>query len=148
MRRLVSGFNGVVIMAGLGLSGSGCASTERYFCESLASTNTLVTVNSSPQGAVGKFKDGRVVTTPVLMVLKSNEPVSIVFTKDGYAPVEVNLRPWINPWVFGNIITGGLGLFFDLEQGATRSLYPRNVQLELRPPPSSKPKGEKDGAGL
>jgi hypothetical protein len=66
------------------------------------------------------------------MQLKSNEPVSFEFTKEGYEPVEVNISSRLNYWILANILTGGLGLFYDIEQGATQTLSPRSIHLELK----------------
>ena|SRR3989442_11489512 len=122
----------MALATGLGFGAWGCASFERHVCESSATTNTFVRIDSSPQGAVGKASNGRVVKTPVLMALKSNESVTIEFTKDGYEPAQVQLDSGMNPWILGNILTAGLGILYDMEKGATRSLSPSGVHLQLR----------------
>ena len=134
MKRLVGGSMFVVLLVGLALSDSGCALLVKHFCENTAPTNTVVTINSSPQGVTGKVSNGRVVTTPVQLMLKSDESVSIHFAKEGYQPAEVNISSMVNPWLFGDILAlGPIGFGIDLEQGATRTLGPSRINLVLEP---------------
>jgi hypothetical protein len=134
------------VAMGLLLGGAGCATLVKEFGEYGASATTMVQVTSSPPGAVGKFTDGRTVVTPAIIPLRSEKDVDAVFSLEGYEPVQVAFRSGFNAWVLGDILAGGLlGLIVDLEQGATVTISPSDLHLDLKPAaavaPGDKPPG-------
>jgi len=111
---------------------AGCATQIRYLCWGVAPTNTFVTLESTPPGAMAKLSNGRTVTTPIKIVLRSDGPVSIQFTKDGFQPAEAQVTPGLNGWVFGNLLAfPPFGFFIDAEQSAGTRLYPSTVRVDL-----------------
>lgn len=67
----------------------------------------IVTFNSTPSGANiyldGEFRG----QTPLVLNLKRRS-YSIEARKEGYITAHANSSTSINPWIFGNIITGGV----------------------------------------
>jgi hypothetical protein len=58
----------------------------------------------------------------------------IQLEKVGYTPAESDLKPRINPWIFGNVVVGGLiGVVVDLATDSERSLSPSKVDVHLAP---------------
>lgn len=56
----------------------------------------------------------------------------VVVEKDGYKPCEFNLSGSVHPWVFGNIILGGLiGLAIDLGTGAATSVEQEDIKMVI-----------------
>jgi hypothetical protein len=45
------------------------------------------------------------------------------------------LKPGCNPWIFGNLLVGGvIGLAVDASTGAMSTLYPKSVTADFRHP--------------
>ena len=58
----------------------------------------------------------------------------IQLDKAGYLLAEADLKPSINPWIFGNVVVGGLiGVVVDLATDSERSLSPSKVDVRLSP---------------
>jgi hypothetical protein len=56
---------------------------------------------------------------------------------EGYPPSVTALKPGCNPWVFGNLLAGGLvGLAVDASTGAVSTLYPATVKTVFPSPPT------------
>lgn len=129
-------------IAALPLLGAGCATFVKFHAEGTGAANTFVRVNSIPQGIQGTIDTGRTFTTPANLVLRSDREYTLTFTKDGSEPVVVHLEPAMNAWVWGNILTAGIGCFFDYEKGSGGNLTPDDIVVsfdEGTPAPEPEP---------
>lgn len=98
-----------------------------------------IRVSSQPPGAVVRVQ-GMATTTPGVLKLERKGTYTLVFEKEGYKAVEVQLNKTVDGWLFGNIIFGGLiGLVIDFVSGAAYKLTPSEVNsvLEYLPPPGT-----------
>ncbi len=104
-------------------------------CATIMSGGTQkIKISSTPPGAtVTADPGGYRVTTPAEMALpRKDGPYRLKFEKEGYAPVEVDLTPGTNGWVWANILIGGLiGLAIDYSTGAAYTLSPETVHANL-----------------
>ncbi len=90
-----------------------------------------IRVTSQPSGAVVRIP-GLATTTPGVLKLQRRKLYTLVFEKEGYKPVEVQLKKTVDGWLFGNIIFGGLvGLAIDFGTGAAYKLTPAEVNVVL-----------------
>lgn len=107
---------------------SGCATITG------GSGQQKVKVASDPPGA-RVVVDGRSCgVTPTTLSLDRKVNHRIQLEKSGYALAETDLRPGVNPWIFGNVIIGGLiGVVVDLATNSDRRLYPKEVEAHLAP---------------
>lgn len=117
---------GVVAAATLGLTG----------CASIVDGNSQsVSLSSNPEGATVYLNGNAIGKTPVTITTKrkgSSQPLR--FTKEGYKDVEVQLISTVNPWFFGNIVTGGLlGSTTDGLSGAAFKYEPGSYMVTLPP---------------
>jgi hypothetical protein len=56
----------------------------------------------------------------------------VVVEKDGYKPCEFNLSGSAHPWVFGNILFGGLiGIAIDLGTGAAATVEQEDIKMVI-----------------
>ncbi len=117
----------ILSLAALPLLGGGCATFVKFSAESTGAANTFVRVNSTPQGIQGTVNTGRTFTTPANLVLRSDQEYTITFTKEGSKPIVVNLESGMNDWLWGNILTAGIGCFFDGEKGSDTTLTPGDI---------------------
>jgi hypothetical protein len=77
-------------------------------------------------------------TTPGKLVLRRKEPETVVISKDGYESQQVHLAAELNPWVWGNIVFGGIiGVFVDWGTGACDSLRPAVINVTLNSVPGT-----------
>ena len=133
----------VLSLAALPLLGVGCATFVKFSAEDTGAANTFVRVNSIPQGIQGTLNTGRTFTTPVNLVLRSDQQYAITFTKEGSEPIVINLEPEMHDWVWGNILTVGIGCFFDGEKGSHVTLTPDDILVTFeKDTPSSAPEPE------
>jgi len=90
-------------------------------------------VTSSPSGAVVRV-DGQATSTPGSINLERKKALYVlVFEKEGYNPVEIELRRTVDGWLFGNILLGGIiGLVIDFCTGAAYKITPSKVNAEFR----------------
>ncbi len=93
-----------------------------------------IKVVSNPPGAT-VIVDGRPCgISPTILSLNRKVEHRIQLEKDGYMPAEADLKPRINPWIFGNVVVGGLiGVVVDLATDSERSLSPSKVDVHLAP---------------
>jgi hypothetical protein len=91
-----------------------------------------VKVESEPPGAT-VLVDGRLCgVTPTFVALDRKVEHRIRLEKDGYKPAAADLKPGVNPWVFGNVVVGGLvGVVVDLATDSERRLYPGDINMHL-----------------
>lgn len=111
------------------LAVSGCATVTG------GARDPKVTVTSDPPGAAVTV-DGqpRGVTPAVVeMSRKSDHQVEVI--GPGCEPICVHVERRLNPWVFGNIIVGGLiGVVVDVAADSTHRLTPGEIHVNLRKP--------------
>jgi hypothetical protein len=93
-----------------------------------------IKVASNPSGAI-VIVDGRPCgMTPTTLRLDRKVEHRIELEKDGYMLAEADLKPKINPWIFGNVVVGGLiGVVVDLATDSERRLSPSKVDVLLSP---------------
>ncbi|MDF2444802.1 MAG: hypothetical protein K0S46_38 [Moraxellaceae bacterium] len=105
-------------------------------CASLVDGNSQpLSFNSNPDGATVYINGGAVGKTPVTITAKRKSATQALrFSKEGYKDVEVSLISNINPWFFGNILTGGLlGSTTDGLSGAAFRYEPNSYMVTLPP---------------
>jgi len=92
-----------------------------------------VPVNTVPSGVTVEVL-GRTYTTPATIELKRTDlPVTLKFSKEGYETLEFTLNKTVDGWILGNIIFGGIpGLIVDLATGSTQKIVPGTVQVTLK----------------
>ena len=117
----VGSFLGVVVL-------SGCATVTG------GTGPQKIKVASDPPGAA-IIVDGRQCgITPATLNLDRKVEHRIELEKAGYVPAEADLKPKINPWIFGNVVVGGLiGVVVDLATDSERRLSPGKVDVHLSP---------------
>ncbi|HEX4870069.1 MAG TPA: PEGA domain-containing protein [Moraxellaceae bacterium] len=117
---------GIAALSALWLTG--CASI-------VDGNNQSVSFASNPDGATVYLNGAAIGKTPMTINTKrkgGTQPVK--FSKEGYKDVEVQLTSTINPWFFGNIITGGLlGSTTDGLSGAAFKYAPGAYMVTLPP---------------
>lgn len=111
----------------------GCAAHIKHLCHNIDPSSTLVTVESTPPGAIAKFSDGRTTTTPSRVCLRSDRDLTVEFSKEGYRSVRVEIGPGFDAWYLGNLLAfPPFGFFIDLEQDAVTRSYPGSLHVELQ----------------
>lgn len=113
-------------------------------CASIVDGNSQsVSFASNPEGATVYLNGAAIGKTPVSVTAKrkgGSQPVR--FTKEGHQDIEIQLISTINPWFFGNIVTGGLlGSSTDGLSGAAFKYEPGNYMVTL-PPMANTAQGE------
>ncbi len=104
-------------------------------CASLVSGSTQeVSFQSNPEDVVVTVS-GRVIgKTPVTVQLDKKTGQSVVFGKDGYKPVTMQLTTTMDSWFWGNILLGGLiGSTTDGLSGAVHEYSPSQYFVTLSP---------------
>lgn len=82
------------------------------------STRDTVTFNSTPSGAAVYIDGSYKGETPLVLNLRKKN-YSVEVKKDGYQTMVANTSTSMNPWVLGNILTGGpLGTTTDVATSA------------------------------
>ncbi len=114
---------------------SGCASI-------ISGTTQEVAINSSPDGATCDItRDGvrvqQVVTPASTIVQRTNHDLLVACRKPGYQAATATDPSGLEPWVFGNLLAGGvIGLVVDLSTGAdNKYASPASIVLQPSPPP-------------
>jgi len=105
----------------------GCASI-------MHGTSQEMTFQSSPE-EVTVTVTGRVIgKTPVTSRLDKKSGQSVVFSKDGYKPVTMELTTTLDPWFWGNIVLGGfIGSTTDGINGSVNEYSPSQYFVTLTP---------------
>jgi hypothetical protein len=117
------------VLTALAGAGSGCATVA-----SGGGGDQTVKVVSDPPGATVLI-DGRPAgTTPAAVPLARKAEHQVEVSAPGYETARLAVKSQLNPWVFGNILVGGLiGIVVDLSTGATSTLSPDELTVKLRP---------------
>lgn len=100
----------------------------------ITGTSQEVTFNSNPDEAT-VLVSGRVIgKTPVTTSIKKQSGQSLVFEKEGYKPLTMQLETHLNPWFWGNIVLGGfIGSTTDGLSGAVHEYSPNQYMVTLQP---------------
>jgi hypothetical protein len=69
--------------------------------------------------------------TPMTADVKRAYVPTIRLELDGYQPYEVVLDQKLNPWVWGNILNGAIGMLIDMQTGAAVTLVPSAIHADL-----------------
>jgi hypothetical protein len=114
----------------------GCASV-------MSGRHARVAINSNAPNSRVVVKDRRGETvataeTPAVVELKRSDgflkPAHYTATIEapGYEPTQVAIDPKLNPWIFGNVLLGGvIGAVVDPATGAMWNLTPNEIKQEL-----------------
>ncbi|MBV9126378.1 MAG: PEGA domain-containing protein [Planctomycetes bacterium] len=99
-----------------------------------------VHIDSNPRGAQVLIDGQMEGTTPVEVPLNRRTEHRVELDAPGCQPYVTTLKPGINPWLFGNLVVGGIpGLVVDACTGATSALYPKSVTGTMTPLPPGYP---------
>jgi len=95
-------------------------------------TKQSVSIDSNVQGAEIYFIGAKIGVTPFAGKIKKGQNKQIVIKKDGYVDKTVILSTSIEPWFWGNIITGGtLGSTTDFASGAAFQYSPATYYVNM-----------------
>ncbi len=128
--------SGLVVCSVVSLVGvvslTGCATVANE-----GSNIQTVRINSSPEGAYcflnrKKKRLGGVLTPGEFDVKRDQHSVQVLCSKRGYQDGEGYLVAELDPWVFGNVLTAGLGAVVDIGTGAA-SEYEPTITVTLIP---------------
>lgn len=136
--RFTSRALGVTTLTALAVLGGACSSIVH-------SGNRNIIVNSNPTGAkVTVFKNGTTEavhsgTTPITLSLDprggyfKGQAYTLKFELTGYKPTDVEIRPEMSGWFFGNILFGGLigMIVVDPLTGSMWNLTPDKIEHTL-----------------
>ena len=105
----------------------GCASI-------MTGTSQEMTFQSSPE-EVTVTVTGRILgKTPMTSRIDKKSGQVVIFSKDGYKPVTMQLETSLNPWFWGNILLGGvIGSTTDSINGAVDEYSPSQYFVTLTP---------------
>lgn len=121
-----SSWNNLILMFGVFALG-GCASI-------VSGGSQAVTFNSSPDGATVTLNGLAIGKTPITTTIKKKSGQSMVFSKDGYKPITMQLETRMNGWFWGNIVFGGfIGSTTDGLSGAVNEYSPSQYMVSLQP---------------
>jgi hypothetical protein len=97
-------------------------------------TTQQMSFQSNPDG-VTVTVTGRVLgKTPITAQLDKKKDQSVVFTKEGYKPVTMELATTLDPWFWGNIVLGGfIGSTIDWLSGGVHQYSPSQYFVSLQP---------------
>lgn len=108
------------------------------FCAGCATIITggsqTVSFDSSPQGAIVNVNGKVVGKTPMSISLDKGKNKTVVFKLKGHQAVSRQLSTSVQPWFWGNILTGGLfGSTTDFASGAVYEYSPNHYFVTLPP---------------
>jgi hypothetical protein len=118
-----------VLLATLGAAPalSGCATVTGGACDQ------KVKVASNPPGAAVVVDGQPRGVTPTVVQLSRKTEHEVEVSQPGYEAAHVSVQRCLNPWVFGNILIGGLvGVTVDVCTDATHNLSPNEISVNLR----------------
>jgi predicted small secreted protein len=99
-----------------------------------------VHIDSDPPGAQVRVDGQSRGVTPTDVALNRRQEHQVQLDLPGCTPYCTTLKPGCNPWVFGNILAGGvIGLAVDASTGAMSALYPKSVKADFEHPRLSDP---------
>ncbi len=104
-------------------------------CASIVSgTKQEMSFQSNPDD-VTVTVTGRVLgKTPLTVTIDKKSDQSVIFTKEGYKPMTMQLTTTLDPWFWGNIVLGGfIGSTVDGLSGAVHQYSPSQYFVSLQP---------------
>lgn len=104
-------------------------------CASIVSgRNQEVSFTSNPEGATVTVNGKILGRTPLTVNLQKEKGQSLVFSKDSYKTLSMQLETSIDGWFWGNIVLGGLiGSTTDGVTGAVYKYAPSQYMVTLEP---------------
>jgi hypothetical protein len=119
----------ILALVAVWVAGSGCATIT----SGGGGDQTVKVVSDTPGAAV--VVDGYPVgAAPVEVKLKRKRTHTVEVQAPGYETTIFAVNSEFNPWVIGNVVFGGLiGIVVDLSTGATSTLSPDKLTVNLRP---------------
>ena len=113
----------VIVIVSLFLRG--CASI-------ISGTTQEMTFQSNPEDVLVTISGKVVGKTPTTVQLDRKSGQSVVFSKDGYKPINMQLESGLDPWFWGNIVLGGFfGSTTDSISGAAHKYSPNQYFVTL-----------------
>jgi hypothetical protein len=123
--RLMTRFAVLALALGCVLS-TGCATI-------ISGTSQSVSFSSDPPGALVNV-DGQSAMTPTSLKLKRKSSPTASFSKEGYHSTQQSIGRGVEPWIFGNILLGGIiGLGVDAITGAMYKFDDTSIHVALPP---------------
>jgi hypothetical protein len=108
---------------------SGCATVVG------GGSDQRVHIDSEPRGAQVRVDGQPRGVTPIDVELSRRQEHQVQLDLEGRPSYVSTLKPGCNPWVFGNLVAGGLvGVAVDASTGAVSTLYPQEVKADLGRP--------------
>jgi predicted small secreted protein len=108
---------------------SGCATVVG------GGSDQRVHIDSEPRGAQVRVDGQPRGVTPTDVELSRRQEHQVQIDMEGHPTYVSTLTPGCNPWVFGNLLAGGLvGLAVDASTGAVSTLYPKEVKADFGNP--------------
>jgi len=99
----------------------------------LNGTSQNIPVSSEPTGAMVMVDSKSSYTTPVKLRLERRRDHTLVFTKDGFDTLTVDVMHVLSESVCGNMfLFGPLGWVFDMCAGTQYKLIPDKINVELK----------------
>ena len=116
---------------------AGCATVTRGL-------DSQIQVRSEPAGAEVRTSLSQTCTTPCTLKVSRKDEFSVLISKDGFKPVEVEVMNRIAgegaAGFAGNVLVGGIvGMGVDAATGATLEHYPNPIDVTLEPLPRHEP---------
>ena len=113
------------------------------------SRDPKVTISSDPPGAAVWVDNEPRGATPANVELSRRSEHKITVVQPGCEPATATVKRSLNPWVFGNLVLGGLiGVVVDVCTDATYKLSPREIHFNLKPLPVTSSSGTPTGMAL
>ena len=89
-------------------------------------------VITNPSGAIVTVGGVKQMSPATFFLDRRQEVYLVKITKEGYEPVEINIKKGLNGWVFGNILFGGIiGFIVDMSTGSATKFTPNEVEVNL-----------------
>lgn len=93
-----------------------------------------ISVKTQPSGATAIVDGGATKTTPCEFKLTRDVSHQIQIEKSGYKTVRIDIESKESGAILGSILLGGLiGVAIDAGTGASKTLYPDDIDLALTP---------------
>ncbi len=104
-------------------------------CASIVSGTTQeITFQANPEDVLVTVNGKVIGKTPTTVQLDKKSGQSVVFSKDGFKPITMQLETTVEPWFWGNIVIGGLfGSTTDGLSGAIVKYSPNQYFVTLQP---------------
>lgn len=119
---LCAGFAGLSLLASIG-----CATVTG------GARDPKVAVTSNPPGAAVVVDGQPRGVTPTTVELSRKSDHEVVIQQTSYETAIVPVKRQFNPWIFGNVLIGGLpGIIVDVATDATHCLSTDKVHVDMK----------------